>query len=126
MGIALLNTVFFTTLGTKLHGRLADAGLSAAQSDKLTSVVTDSAGAAIGPLADHPQTAPVAEAARAAMTDGVVLGGYIAAAFVALGLPGLPAHPLHPHPVRRRRRRPGPCGGGTRTPLSAAPEPRGC
>lgn len=86
MGIAFLTTVFFTTLGTKLHGRLADAGLSAAQSDKLTGAVTDSAGAAIGPLADHPQTAPVAEAARAAMTDGVVLGGYIAAAFVALGL----------------------------------------
>ncbi|ANP52207.1 EmrB/QacA subfamily drug resistance transporter [Streptomyces griseochromogenes] len=86
LGIAALTTAFFTTLSTKLHDRLTDAGLSTAQSDKLTSAVADSAGAAISPLAAHPQTASVAEAARSAMTDGVVLGGYIAAGFVALGL----------------------------------------
>ncbi len=86
LGIAVLTTAFFTTLSTRLHGRLTDAGLSAAQSGRFTSAVTDSAGAAIGPLAAHPQTVAVAEAARSAMTDGVVLGGFIAAAFVALGL----------------------------------------
>ena len=86
LGIAVLTTVFFTTLSTRLHGRLTDAGMSAAQSGRFTSAVTDSAGAAIGPLTAHPQTVAVAEAARSAMTDGVVLGGFIAAAFVALGL----------------------------------------
>ena len=107
MGIAVLTTVFFTTLSTRLHGRLTDAGLSAAQSGTFTRAVTDSAGAAIGPLATHPQTAPVAEAARSAMTDGVALGGFIAAAFVALGLLAsflIPATPVESaadaHPPR--------------------------
>ena len=110
LGIAVLTTAFFTTLSTRLHGRLTDAGLSAAQSGKFTSAVTDSAGAAIGPLAAHPQTALVAEAARSAMTDGVVLGGLIAAAFVALGLLAsflIPATPVESatdtHPPRTDR-----------------------
>ncbi|MDJ1132199.1 MFS transporter [Streptomyces iconiensis] len=86
LGIAALTTVFFTTLSSRLHDRLTDAGLTATASDKFTGAVTDSAGAAIGPLADHARTASVADAARAAMTDGVTLGGYLAAGFVVLGL----------------------------------------
>ncbi|MGW7411180.1 DHA2 family efflux MFS transporter permease subunit [Streptomyces sp. NPDC054863] len=86
LGIAVLTTLFFTTLSNKLGDRLDGLGLPAAQADKLTHAVTDSAGAAIGPLAGNPQTAPVADAARWAMTEGITLGGYIAAGFVVLGL----------------------------------------
>ncbi|THA60261.1 DHA2 family efflux MFS transporter permease subunit [Streptomyces sp. A0958] len=86
LGIAALTTVFFTTLSTRLNDRLTSGGLPADEADKLTGAVTDSAGAAIGPLAANPQTVSVADAARAAMTDGVVLGGYLAAGFVLLGL----------------------------------------
>ncbi|GAA1909370.1 DHA2 family efflux MFS transporter permease subunit [Streptomyces durmitorensis] len=86
LGIAALTTVFFTTLSTNLRERLSDAGLPGGQADRLTGAVTDSAGAAIGPLAERPETASVADAARSAMTDGVALGGYVAAGFVVLGL----------------------------------------
>ncbi|MET7900526.1 MFS transporter [Streptomyces sp. NPDC005355] len=86
LGIAVLTTVFFTTLGSKLHNRLTGTGMSTAQSDKLTRTVTDSAGAAIDLQAAHPQTASAADAAHAAMTEAITLGGYVAARFVALGL----------------------------------------
>lgn len=86
LGIAVLTTAFFTSLSSNLRDRLGDAGLPAGRADQLTGAVTDSAGAAIGPLAQNPQTASVAEAARIAMADGIVLGGYIAAGFVVLGL----------------------------------------
>ncbi|GAA3106627.1 DHA2 family efflux MFS transporter permease subunit [Streptomyces rectiviolaceus] len=86
LGIAALTTVFFTTLSTNLRDRLSDAGVPGGQADRLTGAVTDSAGAAIGPLADRPETASVADAARSAMTDGVAVGGYVAAGFVVLGL----------------------------------------
>ncbi|NEB36284.1 DHA2 family efflux MFS transporter permease subunit [Streptomyces sp. SID14515] len=86
LGIAVLTTVFFSSLSAKLHDRLTGMGLPTGQADQLSGAVTDSAGAAIGPLAADPRTSAVADAARAAMTDGVVLGGYIAAGFVLLGL----------------------------------------
>ncbi|UNO40422.1 MFS transporter [Streptomyces sp. MST-110588] len=86
LGIAALTTVFFTTLDSRLQSRLSDAGLPAEQSDRFAGAVTDSAGAAIEALASRPRTVPVAEAARSAMTDGVALGGYVAAGFVVLGL----------------------------------------
>ncbi|MEV5852810.1 DHA2 family efflux MFS transporter permease subunit [Streptomyces anulatus] len=99
LGIAALTTVFFTTLSTRLNDRLTDGGLPTGEAGRLTGAVTDSAGAAIGPLAANPQTVSVAEAARAAMTDGVVLGGYVAAGFVLLGLIAsflIPASPASP------------------------------
>ncbi|MFY0510437.1 DHA2 family efflux MFS transporter permease subunit [Streptomyces anulatus] len=99
LGIAALTTVFFTTLSTRLNDRLTDGGLPTGEASRLTGAVTDSAGAAIGPLAVNPQTASAADAARAAMTDGVVLGGYVAAGFVLLGLIAsflIPASPASP------------------------------
>ncbi|MWK36240.1 DHA2 family efflux MFS transporter permease subunit [Actinomadura sp. J1-007] len=86
LGIAVLTTVFFTSLGSDLEERLAASGLPAERSEQLARAVTDSAGAAIAPLAARPETAGAAEAARSAMTGGVALGGYIAAGFVVLGL----------------------------------------
>ncbi|WP_327657539.1 DHA2 family efflux MFS transporter permease subunit [Streptomyces sp. NBC_00483] len=85
LGIAALTTVFFTTLSSTLHDSLVSSGLPGA-ADKFSHAVTDSAGAAIGPLAGNPQTASVADAARSAMSDGVAIGGRIAAGFVVLGL----------------------------------------
>ncbi len=78
--------MFFTTLSSRLHDTLVSSGLSGAAADKFSHTVTDSAGAAIGPLAGNPQTASVADAARVAMSDGVAIGGYVAAGFVVLGL----------------------------------------
>ncbi|MFF3494417.1 DHA2 family efflux MFS transporter permease subunit [Streptomyces sp. NPDC002795] len=86
LGIAALTTVFFTTLSSKLHDSLASSGLTGAAADKFSQAVTDSAGAAIGPLSGNPHTAPVADAARSAMSDGITVSGYIAAGFVVLGL----------------------------------------
>lgn len=86
LGIAVLTTVFFTSLGSDLEERLAASGLPAQRSEQLARAVTDSAGAAIAPLAARPETAGAAGAARTAMTGGIVLGGYIAAGFVVLGL----------------------------------------
>jgi hypothetical protein len=59
--------------------------------------VTKSAGAAIDALAAHPQTTFVADAARAAMTHAITLGGYLAAGFLLIGLAAtalIPSAPL--------------------------------
>jgi EmrB/QacA subfamily drug resistance transporter len=86
LGIAVLTTTFFSLLSSTLRGDLATSGLPAPQSDELTHVVTSSAGAAIEGLAAAPQTAFVADAARAAMTHAVSVGSYLAAGFLVAGL----------------------------------------
>ncbi|GGV17514.1 MFS transporter [Actinomadura cremea] len=86
LGIALLTTTFFTALGSRLRDRLTADGVPDARADAHADAVTDSAGAAIGPLAGRPETASIADAARAAMADGVALCSYTAAAFVVLAL----------------------------------------
>ncbi len=99
LGIALLTTVFFTTLGSRLGERLTGAGLPAEQADQITGAVTDSAGAAIGALAADPRTASAAEAARSAMTEGIAYGGYLAAGLIVLGLVAtllIPSRPASP------------------------------
>ncbi|MFE9581557.1 DHA2 family efflux MFS transporter permease subunit [Nocardia sp. NPDC006044] len=95
LGIAVLTTVFFTTLNSGLRERLSDSGQPAGTVDQLAQAVTDSAGAAIGPLGQNPQTAAVADAARQAMTDAIACTGYLAAGFVLLGVV---ATFLIPHP----------------------------
>jgi MFS family permease len=86
LGIAALTTVFFTTLSSRLRVSLTAAGLPASTSGQLTRAVSASAGAVIRSLAARPQTAPVAGAARQALTGGLSAAAYAAAAFVALGL----------------------------------------
>ncbi|MFI6326389.1 MFS transporter [Nonomuraea sp. NPDC050556] len=86
LGIAVLFTVFFTALGTGLQDKLVDAHVPAAQADQLSRAVTDSAGAAIAPLAADPRTAVVAQAARSAMTEGLALGAYVGAGFLLIAL----------------------------------------
>lgn len=99
LGIAVLTTVFFTTLSSRLSSGLADAGLSEGEIGTWTATVTDSAGAAIASLAADPTTLAVADAARVAMTEGINLGGYIAAGFVVIGLLAtgfIPSQPVAP------------------------------
>ncbi len=86
LGIAVLTTVFFSTLGNTLRDKLVDAGTPLAQAKELSNAVTDSAGAAIAPLAANPATLSVAEAARDAMTHALALGAYLAAGFLVLGV----------------------------------------
>ncbi|MGG7510677.1 MFS transporter [Plantibacter sp. YIM 135249] len=86
LGIAALTTVFFSSLSSTLHGKLVDAGLSATDAKGFSDAVTDSAGAAIGPIADSPGLAFVADAAREAMTQAVALGSYLAAGFLLIGV----------------------------------------
>ncbi|MEV0245116.1 DHA2 family efflux MFS transporter permease subunit [Nocardia sp. NPDC050712] len=86
LGIAILTTVFFTTLSSQIDDDLAAAGTPPAQAQQYADAVTGSAGAAIEGFAAQPETREVAAVGRAAMTDGVTLGGYLAAGFVLLGL----------------------------------------
>ncbi|MFJ3489104.1 DHA2 family efflux MFS transporter permease subunit [Leifsonia aquatica] len=86
LGIAALTTVFFSSLGGILHAKLTDAGLTGAEATKLSTAVTDSAGAVIQPLASNPQTVFVADAAREAMTQAIAIGSYLAAGFLIVGV----------------------------------------
>lgn len=86
LGIAALTTVFFSAISAKLKATLVDAGMSSQEGDKFSSAVTDSGGAAIAPLAQNPSTASIADAAHDAMTHGLALGSYLAAAFLVLGV----------------------------------------
>jgi hypothetical protein len=85
-GIAILGTVLFATLESGLTAGLQDLPLSDQQRVALVNVVKDSAGAAIPALAADPLTAPVAEAARVALTDATRVAALTAAGFLAAGL----------------------------------------
>ncbi|MGY0497747.1 DHA2 family efflux MFS transporter permease subunit [Nocardia sp. FBN12] len=86
LGIAVLTTLYFSTLGADLSDRLTRAGLPESEVDQLSSTVTDSAGSAIPTLAANPHTFPVAEAARAAMAAGIEVASYLCAGLLALAL----------------------------------------
>lgn len=86
LGIAILTTVFFTTLGSRVEDQLTADGMDYGLAQRSSHAITDSAGAAIEGFAGNPHTAQIAEAGRSAMTDGIMLGGYLAAGFVLLGL----------------------------------------
>lgn len=86
LGIAILTTVFFTTLGSQVTDRLAADGMATTQAEQHAHTITHSAGAAIEGYAAQQQTQPIADAGRVAMTDGIELGGYLAAGFILLGL----------------------------------------
>ncbi|MET9486252.1 MFS transporter [Nocardia sp. NPDC006630] len=86
LGIAVLTTVFFTTLSSQVTDHLTDSGVSRVQASEYAHTITDTAGAAIEGFAAQPHTEAIAEAGRTAMTNGITLGGYLAATFVLLGL----------------------------------------
>jgi MFS family permease len=86
LGIAILGTVLFTTAGDGLAARLKDLGLPDPTRTSLVDAVVDSAGGAISGLAASAQTEVVADAARAAFSDGTAFSAYTAAGFLVLGL----------------------------------------
>ncbi|RZL69260.1 MAG: MFS transporter, partial [Rhodococcus sp. (in: high G+C Gram-positive bacteria)] len=98
LGIAVLTTTFFTTLGSQVRESLSGVP----DAEMLARSISDSAGGAIAGFASRPETEFVADAARNAMTHGVNLGGFIAAGFVAFGLlataliPNRPAQSVPP------------------------------
>ncbi|MEV0435400.1 DHA2 family efflux MFS transporter permease subunit [Nocardia sp. NPDC050413] len=81
LGIAVLTTVFFSTLGSGLRDRLTDANMPEAEADQLTSTVTGSAGSVIPAL-----PADAAEAARTAMAAGIEVSSYLCAGLLVLAL----------------------------------------
>lgn len=84
LGIAVLGTVLFTSLGGALDSRLDDAGLPPDARDGIVTAVVDSAGAAIPGL--EAQSADVASQARQAFSDATRYAAFTAAGFLALGL----------------------------------------
>lgn len=86
LGIAVLTTLFFSTLATTLHDRLTRSGLPGQDAERLGTVVTESAGSAIPSLSADPRTAAVADAAREAMTTGLAVSAYVCAGLLALAL----------------------------------------
>jgi hypothetical protein len=86
LGIALLTTVFYTTLGAVLRDSLTAAGTPAAQAGDLSHTVTRSAGAVIPSLAAKPQTQHIARAANHALSQGISSASYVAAPVLLLGL----------------------------------------
>jgi len=86
LGIAILGTVLFTTLRTGTEARTADQVAADPGLGKLVDAVSDSAGALIGPLSENPATAAVAEAARAALTQGVSHAAWVGVAVLVVGL----------------------------------------
>jgi hypothetical protein len=86
LGIAVLGTVLFVSLGGLLGHRLdAATSLPAGPRDRVVSAVVSSAGAAITGLDRSPATHPAAEQARAAFTDATRYAAFSAAGFLALG-----------------------------------------
>lgn len=86
LGIAVLGTAFFTTLRTGTEDRVADAVAADPAVQQLVDSVTASSGGSIAALAADPRTAFVADAARAAMTDGAALAAWVAAGALVVGL----------------------------------------
>jgi hypothetical protein len=107
-GIAILDTVLFATLESRLTTGLED--LPDHQRTALVEVVKDTAGAAIPALATDPRTVAVADEARAALTDATRVAALTAAGFLVVGLAaslslaaGPPGPPSNRLPRRRRR-----------------------
>src|SRR5690606_11935869 len=86
LGIAVLGTAFFTTLRTGTESRLADAVAADPGIVPRVGSVSASSGGSIARLAADPETAFIADAARAAMTDGAAIAGWVAAGALVVGL----------------------------------------
>ncbi|QTT72452.1 MFS transporter [Streptomyces mobaraensis NBRC 13819 = DSM 40847] len=86
LGIALLTTLFFSTLASDLKERLGDAGFPGGKAEQVSGVVTESAGSVIPSLSDDPGTAGAAGPAREAMAHGLELASYVCAALLVLAL----------------------------------------
>ncbi|MGX2993025.1 MFS transporter [Streptomyces sp. JNUCC 64] len=86
LGIAVLTTLFFSTLASGVRERLTTAGYPAAEAERIGGAVTDSAGSAIPALVDDPRTAIAGQAAREAMTTGLEISSHLCAGLLVLAL----------------------------------------
>ncbi|MDO5741042.1 MAG: MFS transporter [Ornithinimicrobium sp.] len=86
LGIAILGTVLFTSTAGLLSSKLDAAGLPEQQRDQVVNAVVDSAGGAILGLERSPQTAPAAEAAKEAFSEGTRYAAFSSAGFLVFGL----------------------------------------
>ncbi|MCY7324922.1 MAG: DHA2 family efflux MFS transporter permease subunit [Microbacteriaceae bacterium] len=82
LGIAVLGTILFTSVGTSLDAKLSD--LPAEARTQIVATVVDSAGAAIPSL--DAEGAEIADAARAAFSEGTRYSAFAAAGFLVIGL----------------------------------------
>nr|WP_239109491.1 MFS transporter [Streptomyces anulatus] len=124
LGIALLTTLFFSTLASGMTDRLTREGVPAGEAERLGGVVTDSAGSVIGTLAAEPRTAAAAEAAREAMAVGVQVSGYVCAGLLLLALTAtlfMSPGPKGPSAPDARRARPGAATGANDSAVDSAP-----
>lgn len=86
LGIAVLGSVLFTTLTTGTESRLSEFLASNPDAQELVDSMTRSSGALIPQLSGNPATAPIADAAREALTQGVQFAGITAALALLIGL----------------------------------------
>jgi EmrB/QacA subfamily drug resistance transporter len=100
LGVAILGTMLFTSLGSSMNANLADTGVPEAQRSPLVHSVTSSAGSAIPGLQANPSTSAVGNAAATALVRASKVTTGAAAAVIALGLAAtwaLPYVPPVPH-----------------------------
>ncbi|WP_035874111.1 DHA2 family efflux MFS transporter permease subunit [Cryobacterium sp. MLB-32] len=84
LGIAILGTILFTSVGASLDAKLAEMpAVPAAARSQVVDAVVDSAGSAIPAL--EQRSPAVADAARDAFSDGTRYAAVAAAGFLALG-----------------------------------------
>ncbi len=88
LGIAILGTILFSSVGSVLDSRLNDAGLPAAARDTIVNLVVDTSGTIIPVLENDPQYAQYAAIvpdAKIAFSDGTKYAAFAAGGFLALG-----------------------------------------
>jgi hypothetical protein len=86
LGIAILGTVLFTSVGAQLDASLREANVPAEARTAIVAAVVDSAGSAIPALANDPRSAIAYEPAREAFSQGTRYAAFTAAGFLLIGL----------------------------------------
>ncbi|MEO8263622.1 MAG: MFS transporter, partial [Pseudolysinimonas sp.] len=84
LGIAILGTILFSSLGTQLADRLSDDDLPSGVQTTIVDLVVDSAGSGIAALEER--SPDVAQEAREAFTEATRYAAFAAAGFLGLGL----------------------------------------
>ncbi len=87
LGIAILGTVLFVSLGNGVHRNLSEVpGLPPAAVDGIAQAMEGSAGQALVVFKEDPKYAPLVPGIEAAFVDATKLAGFVATAFVLLGV----------------------------------------
>jgi len=87
LGIAILGTVLFVSLGNGVHRNLSEIpGLPPATVDGIAQAMEASAGQALVVFKEDPKYAPLVPGIEAAFVDATQLAGFVATGFVLLGV----------------------------------------